>query len=208
MHHAATQSLLSHVWLPAWCGYLKRIIKCWLKTPCLRAAAAPPGCLPCALDIAAVSCLRSSSLSSLRLTGVPSGTRTKPPFPSGASPSGSPDGGPSPPSRLASFPMLDPSRPLYSDQCTIRVLSAYLCPKSAALTASLGDSEHLRRFIFTASFYSLSCLSIPLVSSCFSVSRISAAVQHSYQFSVRGVSVLLLLTVTQIVSDRFYKIKS
>ena len=93
------------------------------RKPCLRAAAAPPGCcLPCALDIAAASCLLCSSLSSLRLTGVPSGTRTKPPFPSGASPSGNPDGGPSPPSRLASFPLIDPSRPLSSDQCTIRAV--------------------------------------------------------------------------------------
>lgn len=118
---------------------------CWASdSEGLRAAAAPPGCLLCALDIAAASCLLSSSLSSLGLTGVPSGTRTKPPFPSGASPSGSPDSGPSPPSRLASFPMIDPSRPLYSDQCTIRAVSAFLSPKCAAKTVFLGVSEHLR----------------------------------------------------------------
>lgn len=158
----------------------KMLVEKTKQKPCLRAAAAPPDCLPCALDIAAASWLLSSALSSLRFTGVPSGTRTKPPFPSGASPSGSPDGGPSPPSRLASFPMIDPSRPLYTDQCTIRVLSVFLCPKSAVKTAFFGVSEHLRSFLFMGYFPSLCCLAISLVSPCFSVSRISAAVHHCY----------------------------
>ncbi len=87
------------------------------------------------------------------------------------------------------------------------IYSEGMCFFSFPLSLTLFISSFLLLPLF-ASFYSLSCLSIPLVSSCFSVSRISAAVQHSYQFSVRGVSVLLLLTVTQIVSDRFYKIKS
>lgn len=107
----------------------------------LRAAAAPPGCLPCALDTAAAICLLSSSLSSLRLTGVPSETLTKPPFPSGASPAGSPDGGPSPPSRLASFPMIDPSRSSSDPDQSERV---FLSPKSAAQTAIPGVSKHRR----------------------------------------------------------------
>lgn len=46
----------------------------------------------------------------------------KPPLPSGARPSGSP--GPSPPSRLASFPMIDPSRPVlppHPSQCSVQI---------------------------------------------------------------------------------------
>lgn len=179
-----------------------------MLSPCLRAAAAPPGCLPCALDIAAASWLLCSALSSLRLTGVPSGNRTKPPLPSGASPSGSPDSGPSPPSRLASFPMIDPSRSpppppllLCTDQCAIRVLSAFLCPPSALKTAFLGVSGHLRSFALTSGVV---CSvpappqPFPVVPPCFSVSRISAAVHHCYHsFSVRGVSVSPTLTVTE-----------
>lgn len=113
--------------------------------PCLRAAAAPPDCLPCALDIAAASWLLCSGLSSLRLTGVPSGSRTKPPLPSGASPSGSPESGPSPPSRLASFPMTtDPSRsappPLLP--CADARVQQQCATKKAS---SLGASVHFRR---------------------------------------------------------------